>query len=95
MKYVYPAVVYEEIEGGYYVEFPDVKGCLTQGATLFEVLDRAEDALNLMLVSMENDNDQIAEPTPVEKVAAEPSEYSRKAFVTLIKADTDAYRQRL
>ena len=38
-------------------------------------------------------NNRIVEPTPIEKVVAEPDEYSTAAFVTLIKADTDAYRK--
>lgn len=38
-------------------------------------------------------NNRIVEPTPIEKVVAEPNEYSTAAFVTLIKADTDAYRK--
>ena len=36
---------------------------------------------------------RIVEPTPIEKIKAEPDEYSTSAFVTLIKADTDAYRK--
>lgn len=38
---------------------------------------------------------RITEPTPIEKVVAEPDEFSKSAFVTLIKADTDAYRKSL
>ena len=54
MKYVYPAIFYAANEGGYYVEFPDVEGALTQGETLFEAMEMAEDALCGMLVSWEN-----------------------------------------
>lgn len=38
-------------------------------------------------------NNRIVEPTPIEKIVAKPDEYSDVAFVTLIKADTDAYRK--
>ena len=38
---------------------------------------------------------RIVEPTPIEQVKAEPDEFSTSAFVTLIKADTDAYRKML
>ena len=98
MKYVYPAIFYAANEGGYYVEFPDVEGALTQGETLFEAMEMAEDALCGMLVSWENGEEmtnKITKPTPIEKVKAEPDEFSKAAFVTLIKADTDAYRQSL
>ena len=104
MKYVYPAVFYNAVEGGYCVEFPDVEGAITQGETLYEAMEMAEDALAGMLVMYEDFkagksdlpmNNRIVEPTPIEKVVAEPDEYTTSAFVTLIKADTDAYRESL
>ena len=104
MKYVYPAVFYRAIEGGYCIEFPDVEGAITQGETLYEALEMAEDSLAGMLVCWEDFkagksdlpmNNRIVEPTPIEQVKAEPDEYSTSAFVTLIKADTDAYRKLL
>ena len=64
----------------------------------------AEDALAGMLTMYEDFkagksdlpmNNRIVEPTPIEQVKAEPDEYSTSAFVTLIKADTDAYRKML
>lgn len=104
MKYVYPAVFYRAIEGGYCIEFPDVSGAATQAETLYEALEMAEDALAGMLTMYEDFkagksdlpmNNRIVEPTPIEQVKAEPDEYSTSAFVTLIKADTDAYRKML
>ena len=50
MKYVYPAVFHCTIEGGYYIDFPDVAGAITQAETLYEALEMAEDALAGMLV---------------------------------------------
>lgn len=90
MQYVYPCVIEREkpnLYGGY---FPDVSGAYAAGETLYEVLLMAEDALNGMLESMEDDGDEILPPTPLEKVKLEDGE-----FVTLIKADTDAYRKTL
>ena len=110
MKYVYPAIFYNAVEGGYYVIFPDVAGAMTQADTLYKAMEYAEEVLADMLVSYEDFkagkyhkdedgneikvmNNRIVEPTPIEKVVAEPDEYSTGAFVTLIKADTDAYRK--
>ena len=104
MKYVYPAIFYRAIEGGYCIDFPDVAGAATQGQTLYEALEMAEDALAGILVCWEDFkagksdlpmNNRIVEPTPIEQVKAEPDEFSTSAFVTLIKADTDAYRKLL
>ena len=102
MKYVYPAIFYRAIEGGYCIEFPDVSGAATQADNLYEALEMAEDALNGILVCWEDFkagksdlpmNNRIVEPTPIEQIKAEPDEFSTSAFVTLIKADTDAYRK--
>ena len=49
MKYVYPAVFHAEPEGGYTISFPDIEGCLSQGETIQECCEMAEDALTLML----------------------------------------------
>ena len=104
MKYVYPAIFYRAIEGGYCIEFPDVAGAATQADTLYEELEMAEDALAGILVCWEDFkagksdlpmNNRIVDPTPIDQVKAEPDEYSTDAFVTLIKADTDAYRKML
>ena len=108
MKYVYPAVFYCAKEGGYCIDFPDVSGAFTQAETLYEAIEMAEDALAGMLTMYEdfkagtltdpNGNkleikNRVVEPTPIDQVKAEPDEFSTSAFVTLIKADTDAYRK--
>ena len=104
MKYVYPAVFYRAIEGGYCIDFPDVAGAATQAETLYEAIEMAEDALAGILTMYEDFKagksdlpmkNRIVEPTPIEQVKAEPDEFSTSAFVTLIKADTDAYRKML
>ena len=45
MRYVYPCILHPEEGGGFYVTFPDVRGALTSGDTVDEVLEMAEDAL--------------------------------------------------
>ena len=47
-KNFYPAVFREE-DGGYWVEFPDFPGCVTQGDTLDEAYEMATEALGLYL----------------------------------------------
>lgn len=56
MKYVYPAVFHAEPEGGYTIFFPDIEGCLSQGETIQECCEMAEDALTLMLWDMEENH---------------------------------------
>ncbi len=45
MKFVYPAYVYRE-DDGYWAEFPDLEGAVTEGDSLVEVVDNLTEALN-------------------------------------------------
>ena len=63
MKYVYPAIFHPEKEGGFSIFFPDIEGCYTQGDTMVEAVEMAEDALNLMLWDKEESKEPIPSPS--------------------------------
>ena len=67
-KYSFPAVFAPAEEGGYFITFPDLENCFTDGDTTEEALENASDALNLMLYDEKPEN--IPQPTPIEKVKA-------------------------
>lgn len=85
MKYIYPCVFVPEKVGGYSVLFPDIGGG-TQGETLSEALDMAEDLVKCVIEDALEEGEQTPTPTPPEKVVVPPG-----AFMTLIRVDTDAY----
>ena len=87
MKYVYPAI-FTPSEGGYSVSVPDLPGCFTCGDTLAEAMEMAEDAVSLWLFDAEEDKEKVP-------VASENLPHEAPDFVTLIKADTDAYRRQV
>ena len=67
MKYIYPAVFTKD--GDFYiVKFPDIEGCYTQGETLSEAVEMAEDALCLMLYEYEEEGKKIPEPSDIKKI---------------------------
>jgi predicted RNase H-like HicB family nuclease len=90
MKYVFPAILTpcEEEYQGYYVNFPDIPNCFTDGNDLANAVYMAEDALNGMLMSMEDRKDPIPTPTPINEI-----EHTPEQIVTLIYADTIRYRK--
>jgi predicted RNase H-like HicB family nuclease len=88
MKYVYPAVFRPEQEGGFSVFFPDIKRGATQGETIAECIDMAEDFLCLALYNMEEDKNEIPLASGLKEVASEPDD-----IVTLISVDTETYRR--
>jgi predicted RNase H-like HicB family nuclease len=67
--YVYPALFESEEDGsGFTVTFPDLPGCITEGDDLFEAFKMAKEALALHLYSMEEDTDEIPQPTDPSKL---------------------------
>ena len=88
MKYVYPAVFASEPEGGFSVFFPDIRQGATQGETIAECIEMAEDFLCLALYRMEEDHKKIPEASSIKQIKTEPDD-----IVTLISANTESYRR--
>lgn len=82
---VYPAIFHKE--DGYWVEFPDLKGCLTEGDSLGEAMEMAREALGLYLVSLIEHDDEIPAPSSIADVKTEDGE------VIYISTDIDIYRR--
>ncbi len=51
----YTMVVHAADEGGYWAEFPELPGCFTQGKTLEEIRERAQEAVSLYAESLEEE----------------------------------------
>lgn len=88
MKYVYPAVFHPEAEGGFSVFFPDIARGATQGETVAECIEMAEDFLCLALYRLEEDKLPIPAASKMKEIVSEPDD-----IVTLISVDTDTYRR--
>ena len=87
MKYVYPALFVKEDES-IIVTFPDLEDTFTDGATMQEAFENAEDVLNLMLWNREEEKDDIPMPSSPEQITV-----PQEATLAMIKADTLAYRK--
>ena len=88
-KYVYVAVISDD-DGKFMVEFPDLENCFTEGDTLVEAVALAEDALGMVLAEYEDQQKPLPVSTPMEAV-----EHNEGDIVTLIYADTVAWRKKL
>ena len=87
MKYIYPAIFTED-EDGILVDFPDLPNCYTDGATIEEAFENAEDALALALWHLEEEHAAIPAPS-VPAALHVPN----GASVALVRADTLPVRQ--
>ncbi|MCL2633786.1 MAG: type II toxin-antitoxin system HicB family antitoxin [Oscillospiraceae bacterium] len=61
-KLKYPFVLEQDEDGSYFIEYPDLPGCMTCGATIEEVLKLGDDAKKSWIVSALRDGDFVPEP---------------------------------
>ena len=88
MKKYYPAVFHKE-ENAYWVEFPDLKGCFSQGKDFPEACTMAEDALGEWINAQEDIGNVIPEPSSMEVI----SNQYRDECVSAIAYDDYAWKE--
>ena len=88
MRLVYPAIFtpYEDLSGGYAVQFPDLPGCVTGGDDMAEAIFMAEDAASGWLLTELEEGNKIPQSSPLAAFKAEGGQ-----FVNLIALDMDSY----
>lgn len=87
-KYAYPAIFTPSETGGYTVDFPDVPSCYTDGETLAEALEMANDVLCLRLYDIEESGATIPAPSAVQDIKVPEG-----SFVSMVPCDTLEYRK--
>ncbi len=87
MKLIYPACFYKEDDGGYSVEIPDLKGCCTQGDSLEEAIEMAQDAALGWLLTSAEEGEKFPNATEINEVKLE----NNNGFKTLLLLDLSAY----
>ena len=70
----YPAVFQKEDDGRYFVFFPDIEGCNTQGNNINDAYEMAFDALGLTLSYLEDNKLPIPEPSQPENLDIDESQ---------------------
>jgi len=86
MTIVYAARFHSEDEG-FWVEFPDLDGCCTEGDNLAEAIAMATEVLGVFVSSLMDRGITCSPPTPIEKLDPEDG------FLTYISADPGPYRR--
>ena len=88
-KLFYPALFHKAEEGGFWVSFPDIPECLTQGDDMAQAYEMAVDALGLALTSRENEHQPLPSPSDPTEIIPELD-----AFLVVIEFDMLAYKKR-
>jgi len=88
-KLFYPALFHTAEEGGFWVSFPDIPECLTQGDDISQAYEMAVDTLGLALACREKERQPI--PCSYDPTAVTPDPGS---FLAVIEFDLLAYKKR-
>ena len=88
----YPAVFHADNEmGGYWVEFPDLPGCLTEGDNEIEAMEMAKDALSLYC---DTSNDIFEREISTPSTCSDIMKRFPGELVMLVEADADHYARK-
>ena len=71
----YPAIFHRAEEGGFWISFPDLPECFTEGDDMAQAYEMAVNALGLALTSREAEKEPIPEPTSSSDITIEKDSF--------------------
>ena len=88
-KLFYPTIFHQAEEGGYWIRFPDLPECMTQGDDMQHAYEMAFEALGLAITSRQSEHVEIP-------VASEPFsiKLEENEFCVVVEFDLLAYKKR-
>lgn len=84
----YPAVFHKAEEVGFWISFPDIPECLTQGDDMQQAYEMAVEALGLSLTTMEEAGEELPEASSLEQINTE------EGFLVVVEFDMAEYRRK-
>ncbi len=84
----YPAIFHKADEGGFWVTFPDIPECMTQGEDMQQAYEMAVDALGLALVDMEMEGIEFPKASVLDEVDYE------EGILVIVEFDIAEYRRK-
>lgn len=88
-KLFYPAIFHTAEEGGYWISFPDLPECLTEGDDMEQAYEMAVNALGLALTSRKEELQPIPTPSEPRMITVEAND-----FLAVIEFDMADYKKR-
>jgi len=88
-KLFYPAIFHKAEEGGFWITFPDIPECMTQGDDMQHAYEMAVNALGLAITSRKEEGQEIPSPSEPYKI-----ELDEDSFCAVIEFDMLAYKKR-
>ena len=88
-KLFYPALFHEAEEGGFWITFPDIPECMTQGEDMQQAYEMAVEALGLALVEREEGKERLPEASNPPDIQMDSN-----SFLVVIEFDMAEYRRK-
>lgn len=88
-KLFYPAIFHKAEEGGFWVSFPDLPECFTEGESISHAYEMAVDALGLALSSVHNQGNSFPRASEPDQLQIKENEY-----IVIVEFDIELYRKR-
>ncbi len=85
-KLSYPTLFHKAAEGGFWITFPDLPECITEGDDTQEAYEMASDVLDLTIISRQESNEPLHTPSKPDAIPAEPD-----AFCVMIESNCIDY----
>lgn len=89
-QYFYPAIFHTAEEGGFWVSFPDLPECLTEGDSAEDAYQMAIEALGLALTDRCSNQEPIPAPSAPNQILLEDTD----SHIVIIQFDMEAYQKK-
>jgi predicted RNase H-like HicB family nuclease/uncharacterized protein (DUF433 family) len=87
----YTGLIRKDADSDFGVDFPDFPGCISAGATLDEARHMAQEALELHIGGVLEDDEALPVPSSLEAVMAEPENADAVAFLVSVPEAADPH----
>lgn len=82
MEYIYPAIFNQNDDGSFTITFPDLPGCISEGKSLANAIDMAQNALTQWLEYLLDEKETIPSSSQIKKINTLENQ-----FVNLVRAE--------
>ena len=95
MKAIYP-VIFTQTEDAVLIEVPDLR-ILTEGKDMADAIYMARDAIELMCVTMEDDNEEIPTPSDIKDIGVKKGTFAEEgnSIISIVDIDSSEYRRKV
>ena len=88
-KLFYPAIFHKAEEGGFWITFPDLPECITEGDDMEEAYNMAVDALGLTLTDRIKSKEELPKASDIENI-----EKQEDGVIVVVQFDKAEYDRR-